>query len=59
LIDEYPDRFMRGTDWVGMDWNYDADFGLLLAKPSRAPIDNLGSSGQEKFACQNAENLLQ
>ncbi len=59
LIDEYPDRFMWGTDRVDIVWNYDADVGLLLARFGRAFIGRLDPTVQERFAYQNAERLLQ
>lgn len=58
LINQYPDRFMWGTDRVDIVWNYDADIGLLLVKFGRAFIGRLDPAVQERFAYQNAEALL-
>jgi hypothetical protein len=59
LINQYPDRFMWGTDRADIVWDYDADIGLLLAKFGRAFIGRLDPAVQEKFAYLNAQALLQ
>ena len=58
LIDEYPDRFMWGTDRVDIACNYDVDIGLLLARFGRAFIGKLDPAVRERFAYRNAELLL-
>jgi len=57
LIEKHPDRFMWGTDrWYG--WHFDPQASALIEEYSRALIARLNPSVQEKFAHQNAENLL-
>jgi hypothetical protein len=41
LVNEYPDRFMWGTDRADIVWNYHADIGQLLVKFGRAFIGRL------------------
>jgi len=59
LINEYPDRFMWGTDRADIVWNYDADIGQLLVKFGRDFIGRLDPAVQEKVGHLNAESLLQ
>ncbi len=57
-IEQYPDRFMWGTD-RGIKWHYDEDIGVLFEEFGRAFIGRLDPEVQEKFAYKNAEKLLQ
>ncbi len=57
-IEQYPDRFMWGTD-RGYKWHYDEDVGALLEEFGRAFIGRLDLEVQEKFAYKNAEKLFE
>jgi len=59
LINEYPDRFMWGTDRADIVWDYDADIGQFLVKFGRNFIGRLDPAVQEKVGHLNAESLLQ
>jgi len=59
LINEYPDRFMWGTDRADIVWIYDADIGQLLVKFGRDFIGRPDPAVQEKVGHLNAESLLQ
>ncbi len=56
-IEQYPDRFMWGTDRA-YKWHHDEEVSILLEEFARDFIGKLDSSVQEKFAYQNAENIL-
>jgi len=58
LIEEYPNKFMWGTDrWYS--WHFDYEVGGLLEEMGRSFIGQLDPAVQEKFAYKNAERLLQ
>lgn len=57
-IEEYPDRYMWGTDRA-YDWMFDEDVSELIDKFSRDFIGKLKPSVQEAYAYKNAERLLQ
>ena len=57
-IEVHPDRYMWGTDWADIAWNYDEDVGLLLAKYARDFIGRFDPKIQEKIAYKNAELLI-
>ncbi len=57
-IEQYPDRFMWGTD-RGDEWHYDEEVSVLLEEFARDFIAKLDPSVQEKFAYKNAEKLLE
>jgi hypothetical protein len=59
LINEYPDRFMWGTDRADIVWNYHTDIGQLLVKFGRDFIGRLDPAVQDKVGYLNAESLLQ
>ncbi len=59
LINQYPDRFMWGTDRADIVWNYHADIGQLLVKFGRDFIGRLDPAVQDKVGYLNAESLLQ
>ena len=56
-IEQYPDRFMWGTD-RSHAWTFDEEVSVLLEEFSRAFIGKLDPAVQEKFAYKNAEKLL-
>jgi len=56
-IEQYPDRFMWGTDRA-YKWHYDEEISVLLEEFARAFIGKLDTDVQEKFAYQNAEELV-
>lgn len=56
-IEQYPDRYMWGTD-RSHDWMYDEDISALIEEFSRDFIAKLDQNVQEKFAYKNAESLI-
>lgn len=56
-IEQHPDRFMWGTD-RGYLWHYDEEVSVLIEEFGRAFIGRLDADVQEKFAYENAEDLL-
>ncbi len=56
-IEQYPDRYMWGTD-RSHDWMYDEDISALIEEFSRDFIAKLDQDVQEKFAYKNAESLI-
>ncbi|MBI4021294.1 MAG: amidohydrolase family protein [Candidatus Aenigmarchaeota archaeon] len=59
FIERHPDQVLWGTDrgWSA-PWSVDPDVALTLNTYSRAFIGRLDPAVQEKFAYQNAENLI-
>lgn len=59
FIERHPDQVIWGTDrGVGPSWDKDPDVALALNNYTRAFIDKLDPSVQEKLAYKNAERLL-
>jgi len=56
-VEKHPDRFMWGSD-RGLRWHYDEDVSILFEEFGRAFIGKLDPSVQEKFAYENAEELI-
>ena len=56
-VEKHPDRFMWGSD-RGLPWHYDEDVSILFEEFGRAFIGKLDPSVQEKFAYENAEELI-
>ena len=56
-VEKHPDRFMWGSD-RGLLWHYDEDVSILFEEFGRAFIGKLDPSVQEKFAYENAEELI-
>jgi hypothetical protein len=57
IIEQYPDRFLRGTDRQFLP-HFDREVSALMEEYSRAFIGRLSPSVREKFAHENAEKLL-
>ena len=57
-IEQHPDRFMWGTDRA-LDWHFDEETSILFEEFARAFTGRLSPEVQEKYAYQNAEDLLQ
>ncbi len=56
-IEQYPDRYMWGTD-KSDPWTYDEDISMLIEEFARDFIAELDPDVQEKFAYKNAEELI-
>lgn len=58
-IEQYPDKFLWGTDRGGRTFELDQEIGAAFEEISRSFIGQLNPDVQEKFAYKNAERLLQ
>ncbi len=56
-IEQYPDRYMWGTD-KSDPWTYSEDVSMLIEEFARDFIAELDPDVQEKFAYKNAEGLM-
>ena len=57
-IEQYPNKYMWGTDRDASDWMIDEDVSVLLEEFARDFIGELDPAVQEKFAYKNAEAIL-